>query len=148
LAAPVAASYGLEIFDVQYRREAVGMVLRVMIDRPGTSAPDDSITIAECARVSEDLSALLDVENVLPAAYTLEVSSPGLDRPLRGADDYRRFVGRRAKLVTREPVNGQSFFRGSLEALEGDEVVIRAEDSRMYRIRLGSITRANLEVEF
>jgi ribosome maturation factor RimP len=124
------------------------MVLRVMIDRPGTSDPDDSVTIAECARVSEDLSALLDVEDVLPASYTLEVSSPGLDRPLRNAEDYRRFVGRRAKVVTREPIDGQSFFRGSLEALEGDEVVIRAEDRRTYRIRLGSITRANLEVEF
>jgi ribosome maturation factor RimP len=124
------------------------MVLRVVIDRPGTSAPDEGVTIAECARVSEDLSALLDVEDVLPASYTLEVSSPGLDRPLRAAEDYRRFVGRQAKLVTREPIEGQSFFRGCLEGLEGDEVLIRSEAGRTYRVRIGSITRANLEVEF
>jgi ribosome maturation factor RimP len=148
LAIRVAASYGLDVFDVQYRRESVGMVLRVMIDRPGTSDPDESITITECTRVSEDLSALLDVEDVLPVSYTLEVSSPGLDRPLRGAEDYRRFVGRQAKLVTREPVEGQSFFRGCLEGLEGDEVLIRSEVGRIYRVRIGSITRANLEVEF
>lgn len=148
MASRVAASFGLDIFDVQYRRESVGMVLRVVIDRPGTSAPDEGVTIAECARVSEDLSALLDVEDVLPASYTLEVSSPGLDRPLRAAEDYRRFVGRQAKLVTREPIEGQSFFRGCLEGLEGDEVLIRSEGGQTYRVRLGSITRANLEVEF
>jgi ribosome maturation factor RimP len=144
----VAATFGLDIFDVQYRRESVGMVLRVVIDRPATSSPDESVTIAECARVSEDLSAVLDVEDVLPASYTLEVSSPGLDRPLRGAEDYRRFVGRQAKLVTREPVDGQSFFRGCLEGVEGEEVLIRSDVGRIHRVRLGSIARANLEVEF
>src|SRR5436190_7046503 len=93
----VAGSYGLEIFDVQFRREASGMVLRVQIDRPGPSATaEDSVSVGDCARVSRDLSAILDVEDVVPTAYTLEVSSPGLDRPLRHARDYARFAGRRA----------------------------------------------------
>src|SRR5579872_5788657 len=82
IASRVAASYGLEIFDVQFRREASGMVLRVRIDRPGpASSAEDSVSVEDCAHVSRDLSAMLDVEDVIPTAYTLEVSSPGLDRP-------------------------------------------------------------------
>ena len=78
------ARYGLEIFDVQFRREAAGMVLRVQIDRPGPAATaEDSVSVEDCAHVSRDLSAILDVEDIVPTAYTLEVSSPGLDRPLR-----------------------------------------------------------------
>lgn len=149
LAARVAGTYGLDIFDVQFRREAGGLVLRVQIDRPGPAAtPDDSVSVEDCARVSRDLSALLDVEDVVPAAYTLEVSSPGLDRPLRGADDYRRFTGRRAKLVMREAIDGQTYFRGRLGGLDGTDVVIESDDGRPHRVPLGIITRANLEVEF
>src|SRR5436190_13394583 len=82
-AARVAKSYDLDIFAVQYRREAAGMVLRVQVDRPGPSAkPEDSVSVDDCAKVSRDLSALLDVEDLVPTAYILEVSSPGLDRPL------------------------------------------------------------------
>ena len=84
----------------------------------------------------------------MPTAYILEVSSPGLDRPLRGADDYRRFAGRRAKLVMREPVDGQTFFKGRLGGVEDGDVVIDAEDRRRHRVPIGIITRANLEVEF
>ncbi len=82
MASRVAAGYGLEIFDVQFRREAPGMVLRVRLDRPGPAAhAEDCVSVDDCARVSRDLSAILDVEDVVPTAYTLEVSSPGLDRP-------------------------------------------------------------------
>src|SRR5947207_662547 len=101
----VAGTYGLEIFDVQFRREAGGMVLRVQIDRPGPAASaDESVSVEDCARVSRDLSAVLDVEDLVPTAYTLEVSSPGLDRPLRQVGDYERFAGRRVKIVMREAV--------------------------------------------
>src|SRR3954449_4746563 len=90
IAGRVAADRGLEIFDVQFRREAPGMVLRIQIDRPGAAAAaEDSVSVEDCAHVSRDLSAILDVEDVVPTAYTLEVSSPGLDRPLRRPDDYR-----------------------------------------------------------
>jgi len=115
LAGRVAGSYGLDIFDVQFRREGQGLVLRVQIDRPGPSATaTESVSVDDCARISRDLSAVLDVEDLVPDAYTLEVSSPGLDRPLRSADDYRRFSGRQAKLVMREPVDGQKYFKGRL----------------------------------
>ena len=155
LASRVAGSYGLDIFDVQYRREGPGMVLRVQIDRPGAGATaEESVSVEDCARVSRDLSAVLDVEDVVPTAYTLEVSSPGLDRPLRHAADYGRFAGRRAKLVMRVAVDGQMFFKGRLGGIEkdvergGDLVTIVGDDGRSHRVPIGVITRANLEVEF
>ena len=149
IAERVAAGYGLEIFDVQFRREAPGMVLRVRIDRPGPAATEvESVSVADCANVSRELSALFDVEEVVPTAYTLEVSSPGLDRPLRGPDDYRRFSGRLAKVVMRGQVDGQGFFRGRIAGVEGQDVLIDADDGRTHRVPLDAITRANLEVEF
>src|SRR5262245_10186285 len=148
LAGRVAAGYGLEIFDVQFRRESQGMVVRVRIDRPGPAATaEESVSVDDCARVSRDLSALLDVEDVVPTAYTLEVSSPGLDRPLRDAGDYRRFAGRRAKIVMREPVDGQSFFKGRLGGVDETDVLIDGDDGRRHRVPLGMITRGHLEVE-
>jgi len=134
---------------VQFRREAHGMVLRIQSDRPGPAATaEDSVSVEDCAKVSRDLSAILDVEDVVPSAYTLEVSSPGLDRPLRHADDYRRFAGRRAKLVMRQAVDGQTFFRGTLGGIDDGQVLIDADDKKRHRVPLGVITRANLEVEF
>ena len=149
IATRVAGSYGLDIFDVQFRRESSGMVLRVRLDRPGPSASaDDSVSVDDCARVSRDLSAVLDVEDVVPLAFTLEVSSPGLDRPLRRADDYRRFSGRRAKLVMREAVDGERFFKGRLGGVDGTDVLIDGDDGRRHRVPMSVVTRAHLEVEF
>lgn len=152
----VARSYDLEIFDVQLRREAPGWVLRVVIDRPlrrndqgevAVEPLDAGIRIDECERVSQDVSAILDVEDVVEHAFTLEVSSPGLDRPLRHADDYRRFVGRLAKLVVPEAVAGQTHFEGRLKGVEDEAVVVQV-GRRDVRIPLAAIARARLEVEF
>lgn len=149
IAGRVAGSYGLEVFDVSFRREGPGMVLRIQIDRPGPAATaDESVSVADCANVSRDLSAILDVDDVVPTAYTLEVSSPGLDRPLTREDDYRRFAGRYAKLVMREAVDGQKYFKGRLGGVDGGHVIIEGEDRRTHRVPLGVIARANLEVEF
>src|ERR671917_2810151 len=104
IAERVAASRGLEIWDIQSRRESTGHVVRVFIDRPGpAAAPEDSVSIEDCEQVNREMSTILDVEDPLPFAYTLEVSSPGLDRPLRDVGDYRRFAGRMAKVVVKEP---------------------------------------------
>jgi ribosome maturation factor RimP len=149
ISARVAASYGLDLFDVQFQREAQGMVLRVSIDRPGPAATaEDSVSVEDCANVSRDLSAILDVEDIVPTAYTLEVSSPGLDRPLRRPEDYVRFAGRRARIVTRERVDGQTFLRGRLAGMDGDGVVVDGDDHKRHRVPLGVIMRANLEVDF
>ena len=151
----VAQSHGLEIFEVQLRREPIGMVLRVVIDRPDPGrieTPEESVGITDCQRVSQDLSALLDVEdefgqNDLGETYTLEVSSPGLDRPLRHERDYRRFAGRLAKIVTTEPIGRQSAFAGRITGIEGDAVLLE-EGRKTHRVPLGRIKRANLDVEF
>jgi ribosome maturation factor RimP len=156
VAGRVARDYGLEIFDVQLRREPIGMVLRVVIDRPDRGVPErpeDAVGIEECQRVSHDLSALLDVEEAelgeasLAQEYTLEVSSPGLDRPLRHEADYRRFTGRLAKIVTSEPLDGQSAFSGRLTGVEDGHVLL-AEGRKTHRVPLGQIKRAQLAVEF
>lgn len=149
-AARVAASYGLDIFEVELRREGGQQVLRVVLDRPGPNrTAEESVSLDDCARVSEELSAILDVEDVVPAdRYTLEVSSPGLDRPLRTADDYRRFAGRRAKIVLSEPVARQTAFAGRILGIEGDVVRFESEGGRQVDLPLGSIARARLDVEF
>jgi ribosome maturation factor RimP len=147
----VARSYGFEIFDVQYRRESSGWVLRIFLDVPwdGESpAGDASVSVEDCERVSRDVSAILDVEAEIGHHYTLEVSSPGLDRPLRDASDYRRFAGRMAKIVVSEAVDGQKHFEGRLKGLEQDSVVIETTPGKRQLIPLTLITRARLEVEF
>ena len=149
LATRVASTYGLEIFDVELKREGKQHVLRVVVDRPGPAAtPEESVSIDDCARVAEDLGTMLDVEDVMPGEYTFEVSSPGLDRPLRGADDYRRFAGRWAKIVTSEPVERQTAFSGRIKGIEGDDVLFESEGKKLKKLPLRLIRRAHLEVEF
>ena len=149
LAAGIAAAYGLEVFDVSYDREGGTFVLRVVLDKPGPSATaEDSVSLEHCAKVSEELSAVLDVEDVVPDAYTLEVSSPGLERPLRTRDDFQRFAGRLAKIVTAEPIARQTAFAGHLRGVEGDDVLFENEGGRLVRLPIGLIRRARLEVEF
>jgi ribosome maturation factor RimP len=98
--------------------------------------------------VSEDLSAVLDVEDAVDHRYTLEVSSPGLDRPLRGADDYVRFTGCLAKIVVTEAVEGQTHFEGRLAGLDGVDVLVADGKQRIKRVPLALISRARLAVEF
>ncbi len=156
----VARGYDLEIFDVQLRRESIGTVLRVTIDRPDRGVPErpeDAVGIEECQRVSHDLSALLDVEEdslgeaALGQHYTLEVSSPGLDRALRHAADYRRFAGRLARIVTSAPLNGQSAFSGRIVGVERDkdeDLVVLEEGRKTHRVPVARIKRGRLAVEF
>ncbi|HKC57024.1 MAG TPA: ribosome maturation factor RimP [Vicinamibacterales bacterium] len=154
IAERVARSHGLEVWDIVSRRETQGQVVRVFIDRPGPAAtPEESVSIEDCAQVNREIGTILDVEDPLPSAYTLEVSSPGLDRPLRGEDDYRRFAGRLAKIVVSEAVDNQKAFEGRLRGIErttaGDAVVLlEGSRQRMHRLPLRWITRGRLEVEF
>lgn len=152
IAERVAASHGLVLFDAGLRRESIGWVLRIILDRSGDTAggggtAGGEISVGECERVSRDLSAILDVEVTFPQAYTLEVSSPGLDRPLRHLDDCQRFVGRLAKLVTTEAVDGQHAWTGRIAGVRGEDVVIEVAD-RNRQIPWPLVSRAKLEVEF
>jgi len=154
IAERVARSHGLEVWDVVRRRETTGQVVRVFIDRPGPAAtPEESVSIEDCELVSREIGTILDVEDPLPFAYTLEVSSPGLDRPLRGENDYRRFAGRLAKVVVSEAVDNQKAFEGRLRGVEddttlGDVVLLEGPRGRMHRLPMRLITRGRLEVEF
>ena len=149
IAERVARSHGLEIWDIVSRRERTGQVVRVFIDRPGRAATaEESVSIEDCEQVSREIGTILDVEDPLPIAYTLEVSSPGLDRPLRGEQDYRRFAGRLAKIVVSEAVDNQTAFEGRLRGIEDRDVLLEGPKGRMHRLPLQLITRARLEVEF
>src|SRR3954465_1336118 len=149
IAERVAEARGLVIWDIQSRREAVGHVVRVFIDRPGPAAtPEESVSIEDCELVNREMSTILDVEDPLPFAYTLEVSSPGLDRPLRDEDDYRRFAGRLAKVVVSEAVDNQKAFEGRLRGVEDNAVLLEGSRGRVHRLPMQLITRARLAVEF
>ena len=159
IAARVVTSCGLDVFDVHLRREPIGWVLRVIVDRPGPADGNpqpigrETVTIKDCQRVSQDLSAILDVEEdaldeaLRGHAYTLEVSSPGLDRPLRHEADYRRFAGRLAKIVVTEAVDGQMHFEGRLKGVENGCVLLE-QGRRTHRVPVARISRGRLEVEF
>jgi len=149
IASRVVRGHGLELFDLQLRRESIGWVLRVFIDRPGPAATaEESVSIEDCEQVNREISTILDVEDPLPFAYTLEVSSPGLDRPLRGAGDYARFAGRLAKVVVSEAVDNQKAFAGRLRGMDQGDVLLEAPNGRMHRLPLRLITRGRLDVEF
>ncbi|MFP5378971.1 MAG: ribosome maturation factor RimP [Vicinamibacteria bacterium] len=149
IATRVAASHGLEIFEVTMRREGGRQVLRVVLDKPGPAAtPEDSVSIGDCETVSVELGTILEVEDLLPEGCTFEVSSPGLDRPLRGLGDYRRFEGRLAKIVMTAPVDRQTAFAGRLRGVDGDAVLLEGPGGRLHRLPLAGINRARLEVEF
>jgi ribosome maturation factor RimP len=153
IAERVARGFGLEIFDMQLRRESIGWVLRVFLDGPQTDREADadptqeSVSVDDCQRVSRDLSAVLDADFTFDHAYTLEVSSPGLDRPLRHLNDCRRFTGRLAQVVTHEAVDGLNYVAGRITGVDDDHVIIDA-GRRVHRIPWSTVSRARLEVEF
>lgn len=138
---PVARRMGLETVDVQIHGEAHRTVLRVLMDRP-----DGGITVGECAKVSEQLGRQLDLYDLFPHTYTLEVSSPGLDRPLRTDAEFRRFSGRRAEVMTAEPVHGQRRHRGIILGVVGDALLL-AVDEAQVQIPKAQIVGARLIVE-
>ncbi len=111
---PVLRGEGCELVDLEYRREGRGRVLRIFMDKPG------GVRLADCQRVSEQVGDILDVENLIPHAYTLEVSSPGLERPLTRPEDFLRFAGRAVRVSTFAPVEGQRHFAGTLRGCEGE----------------------------
>jgi ribosome maturation factor RimP len=138
---PLVQTMGYELVLLEFSPHKGSAMVRLFIDAPG------GITLGDCERVSREVEGVLDVEDPIPQNYRLEVSSPGLDRPLRGERDYRRFIGRLAKVVTDEPVAGQSHFAGRLTAVEGDDLLL-TEGRRVHRVPMARIRRARLDVEF
>ena len=145
---PVLSAHGLELFDLSYRAEQGGWVLRVVIDSATASEPQHGVSVDQCADASRDLSSALDVADPLPNAYTLEVSSPGVERPLRGLDDYVRFTGNMAKITLLEPIaDFGSVIRGKLAGVDEDRVLVDVDPPQLLPIPLSGIKRAHLVYE-
>lgn len=142
LASPVAEGFGLELVDVSFTTEHGRRILRIFIDRPG------GVTVDDCERVSRELGTVLDVEDPIPQSYTLEISSPGLDRPLKTEADFARFKGRRARIKTRQPLDGRRNFKAVIDAAAAGTVEVTDFDGRKFTIEISNIERAKLEIEF
>lgn len=159
IAERVAASYGLELVEVEFRGAGKGRMLRITIDKPS------GVTHEDCANLSREVSTILDVEDaVAGGSYLLEVSSPGLDRKLFRPSDYERFKGSRVKVTTREPVGGSRHFEGQLESLHDGRIRLElgakqvqpgkhkkpqspAREPRCLEIELANVEKANLVPE-
>ncbi len=139
IVAPTIVGMGYELVRVAMSK---GGTLQIMIEPADGRAMD----VEACAVLSRALSAVLDVEDPMPGSYTLEVSSPGIDRPLTRPKDFARWAGHIARLETAEPVGGRRRFKGTLLGLEGDLVKLRLEDGKEAEVPLSVVSRAKLEM--
>lgn len=140
IVAPTVVAMGFELVRVAMSRG--GGTLQIMIEPADGRAMD----VEDCATLSRALSAVLDVEDPLPGAYTLEVSSPGIDRPLTREKDYRRWTGHLARLETSQPIEGRRRFKGTLLGLEDGTVKLKLDDGQETLLPLAAVTRAKLEL--
>jgi ribosome maturation factor RimP len=141
LAERVAIDHGLELVHAEVAGPENKPIIRIFIDKP------QGVTHEDCSEMSTHLGTILDVEDFIHASYTLEVSSPGIERGLYKRADFERFTGSNAKMKTRQPINGQRNFRGRLLGLDGDELLFEDRTNGQVRIPLDFITKANLEVD-
>ena len=132
---------GMELIHLEMKREPGGLLLRLYIDKEG------GVTLDDCVAMSRQISAQLDVEDPIDGRYTLEVSSPGLDRPLYSDRDYTRFTGRRIRLSTVVPLEGRRNFQGRLEGLADGSVTLTLEDGHRVTIPREQVAKARLEIE-
>jgi ribosome maturation factor RimP len=143
VAGPVIEEMGYELVGVEFGGSGGGrQALRFYIDKPG------GVGISDCEAVSRGIDTLLEVENIITGHYVLEVSSPGLDRPLVKPADYVRFEGSLAKVRTREAVEGQKVFTGRIDGATGDGFNIITTDGKVFHIEYEQVEKARLEVEF
>ncbi len=146
----VAASSGLEVLDVEFLGGGKARMLRVFLDKPAAgNDPLAGVTHEDCANFSREFGTILDVEDVMPGSYTLEVSSPGLDRKLVKAADFSRFTGSRMKLMTRQPVNNNRHFEGRLEKFEDGRLTLDLSvASHKSRKKMGDQAGQKIEIDF
>jgi ribosome maturation factor RimP len=139
---PILEGRGLELVDVEWRREARGAVLRLLVDREGGADLD------ELSRLSRECSDILDVEETVPGSYTLEVSSPGINRPLRKPLHFERYVNKRIRVRTVDPIDGQRNFTGRLTLVSPTGVLLDDDTGKEVSIPFSHIEKANYEHEF
>jgi ribosome maturation factor RimP len=141
IANPILLNEGLELVEIQYRREARGWVLRLYIDKEG------GVTLDDCTRISQEVGRSLDVEDFILTPYTLEVSSPGLTRPLKDEKDFIRYRNHLIKVKTFSPIESLRQFKGKLLKVSESQIEIETEGG-IFQIPLSNVAKANLELEF
>jgi len=142
LVEPIVRGMGFKLFDVEFKPEGRGWVLRIIADKEG------GITIKDCENISRKLSALLDVEDLIPFSYMLEITSPGLTRPLTKVEHYDFFKGRLVKLILKEPIEGKREVVGYIEGVGNGIIDIREKASgNILHIPFSSIAKGRLEIE-
>ena len=138
---PLLLQEGLELVDIEYRREGRGWVLRIYIDKEG------GVSVEDCARISRELGNLLDLNDIIPGTYNLEISSPGLTRALKKVRDFESFKGKLVKIKTMTDIQGRRVFIGRLIDFVGNVASVEM-DGHVYFIPYDEIARANLELDF
>ena len=141
MAEPLLVGKNMELIDLEFRKEGVGKVLRLFIDKT------DGVTVEDCANISRELSTLMDVNETIEEKYVLEVSSPGLRRPLKKIDDFKKFKGKLILIKTKEPIENRKVFKGYLKDTN-DEGIEMDIDGLLYSLSFQQIHKANLEIDF
>jgi ribosome maturation factor RimP len=149
IAERVAASSRLEIVEIEFLGGGKARMLRVFLDKPAGTDPLAGVTHEDCANFSREFGTILDVEDVMPGSYTLEVSSPGLDRKLIKPADFSRFTGSRMKLTTRQPVDSNRHFEGRLESFKDGRLTLDLSvASHKSRKKMGATAGEKIEIDF
>ncbi len=138
---PLLESEGLSLVDITYTRERGGWILRVFIDK------EEGVTLDDCTHVNRELGQILDREDIIPASYLLEISSPGLDRPLKKEEDFIKYFGRKVRIKTRDYISGRRNFKGDLLGCAEGQITVKVEGGEVFSIPFSSIQKANLEIE-
>ena len=138
----IVSSEGLELVEVEFKGSLNSRILRIYIEG------SQGVTHENCQRVSSQVGTELEIDDLIPGAYTLEVSSSGLTRKLNRKEDFERYRGRLIKLQTKQPVEGSKTFRGILAAFDGETVALRLKDERTVQVPFEWISKANLDIDF
>jgi len=141
IAGKAAHDSGVEFVHSEITGSKRNMTVRIYIDKP------EGVTLEDCSTVSRDIEAVLDAEDFIPASYVLEVSSPGLERPLFNLQDFERFAGKKAKVKTKGAIDGQANFNGRIAGVEGAEIVFEDKTNGTVRIPFDNVVKANLKVD-
>ncbi len=141
LAAPILEDLGLELFDLAFKKAGGHQILRVFIDKKG------GVTLDDCQRASREISALLDVKDIVPGSYSLEVSSPGINRPIRNEQEFQQYQGNKIKVRLFTTISDQKTFIGINRGVERDTLRLEISPGREVRIPVHEVAKANLEVD-
>lgn len=141
MADSLAAGFGVQIFDIKLVGSPRRQILKVFIDK------ENGVTLEDCAKFSRAFSAVLEVEDIIQTAYVIEVSSPGLDRPLKDINDFIRSKGKVVKITTKEKISDQNVFTGRVQEVENDNIRLFIDNKTEIYVPFAQIAKARLEIE-